>query len=73
MNLFDNINKNKGFTKVILLIIVIQVIMTYLGGDILRCYGLVGKEWLIVIALALTIIPIDLLRKLATGSYKIKQ
>ncbi len=64
INLLDNIQKNHGFWKVILLIIVVQVIMTYLGGNILRCYGLVPSEWLVVILLAFTIIPIDLLRKL---------
>lgn len=63
MNLFDNIYQNHGFWQVLLLIVVVQVVMTYLGGDILRCYGLIGKEWLVVSLLALTIIPVDLIRK----------
>ena len=38
--------------------------MTYFGGNILRCYGLNATEWLFVIILAFTIIPVDLVRKL---------
>ena len=63
MNLFANIGLNKGFLKVILAIVVIQVIITYFGGEILRSYGLNFKEWLIVLGLAITIIPVDLIRK----------
>ena len=37
--------------------------MADFGGDILRCYGLVGKEWAVVVVLAFTIIPVDLIRK----------
>lgn len=62
-NLFDNIGKNHGFWKVILLIVVVQVVMTYYGGDILRCYGLNLSEWFVVLLLAVTIIPVDIVRK----------
>lgn len=67
INLFDNIDKNHGFWKVILLIIVVQVIMTDFGGDILRCYGLVSNEWIVVVLLAFTIIPVDIIRKAIVG------
>lgn len=70
INLFDNIKQNHGFWKVILLIIVVQIIMTDFGGDILRCYGLNGIEWVVVTGLAFTIIPIDLIRKLIIGKSK---
>ncbi|MDR3258407.1 MAG: calcium-translocating P-type ATPase, PMCA-type [Fusobacteriaceae bacterium] len=63
INLFDNILKNSGFFKVIVLIIVVQVVMTYLGGPILSCYGLNLKEWIFILIMAFTIIPVDLLRK----------
>jgi calcium-translocating P-type ATPase len=62
-NLFDNISRNKGFSQVILLIVVVQIIMTYLGGVILRCFGLNAIEWIFVLVLAITIIPVDLIRK----------
>ena len=63
LNLFDNIIKNHGFWQIMIVIIIIQIILTNFGGDILHCYGLHAGEWLFVILLAFTIIPIDLLRK----------
>ncbi len=63
LNLFDNINKNKGFLLVFGIIAVIQVAITYLGGAILGGYGLTASEWLLVLGMAVTIIPVDLIRK----------
>lgn len=63
INLFENIFMNKGFLYIIMLIAVVQVIMVYLGGIILRCYGLVWNEWIFVIGLAMLVIPIDIARK----------
>ncbi|MBR2178768.1 MAG: calcium-translocating P-type ATPase, PMCA-type [Selenomonadaceae bacterium] len=68
LNLFDNIGGNTGFLKVMGLIVVVQVIMTYVGDVILRCFGLTGSEWLFVIAMAFTIIPVDLIRKTIVGN-----
>ncbi|MBQ7198435.1 MAG: calcium-translocating P-type ATPase, PMCA-type [Selenomonadaceae bacterium] len=70
MNLFDNIGGNTGFLKVMGLIVVVQVIMTYFGGAILRCYGLTATEWMFVIAMAFIIIPVDLARKAILGGNK---
>ncbi|MBR1528775.1 MAG: calcium-translocating P-type ATPase, PMCA-type [Oscillospiraceae bacterium] len=70
MNLFDNITGNKGFLKVMGGITLVQIIMTYIGGAVLRCYGMNAKEWCIVLILALTIIPVDLIRKAIVGSKK---
>lgn len=70
MNLFDNIGGNTDFLKVMGLIVVVQVAMTYLGGVILRCFGLTVNEWIFVICMAFTIIPIDLIRKAFVGSSK---
>ena len=63
MNLFEHITLNKGFIRVMSLILVIQVIMTYAGGVILRTYGLIFSEWRLILMLAFLIIPLDLLRK----------
>ena len=70
INLFDNIGGNPGFLKVMGLIVVVQIAMTYLGGAILRCYGLTAGEWAFVLAMAFTIIPVDIVRKLIVGSGK---
>ena len=63
INLFDHIKENHGFWRVIGLIIITQIIMTYIGGQVLNCYGLTCKEWIVVIAMAFSIIPVDLIRK----------
>jgi calcium-translocating P-type ATPase len=68
INLFDNIGQNKGFLRVIALIVVIQVIMTYFGGPVLNCYGLIPGEWFTVTACAFSIIPLDIVRKFAMKS-----
>ena len=70
MNLFDNIGGNTGFLQVMALIVVVQIIMTYFGGAILRCYGLTMTEWAFVIAMAFIIIPVDLIRKAIFGGNK---
>ncbi len=70
MNLFDNIGGNTGFLKVMGIIVVVQIIMTYFGGVILRCFGLTATEWIFVLAMAITIIPVDLVRKAVVGSSK---
>lgn len=67
LNIFKNITKNPGFIKVMGLILIIQVVMTYLGGTILRTQGLNLKEWLVVLGLSILIIPINIIRKLITG------
>lgn len=63
LNLFENIGGNKGFFKVLAIIAVVQIAMTYLGGKVLRCHGLDLIEWLVVFVMAISIIPVDLFRK----------
>lgn len=62
-NIFDNIGKNKGFLTVFGIITVVQILMTYLGRGILSGWGLYPNEWLVVLIPAISIIPIDLIRK----------
>lgn len=62
-NLFDNLGRNKGFLTVFGIIAVVQILMTYLGGVILSGYGLNLTEWLMVLVMAISIIPVDLIRK----------
>ncbi len=68
MNLFDNIGKNKGFLTVFGIIAIVQIVMTYVGGDILNGWGLNVTEWLVVLVLGISIIPIDLIRKAIANS-----
>ncbi len=68
LNLFDNIKGNRGFIRVLLLISVVQIVLAYVGGAIFNCYGLSFMEWAVVIVLAFTVIPVDLMRKLISRS-----
>lgn len=76
-NLFEKITENKPFMVVIFIIIAIQIIMTQSGllfpifGKIMSCYGLDIRQWIIAIAMALTIIPADFLRKLLLNLLKL--
>jgi len=63
LNIFENIFKNKNFLIVVILILGLQVIFTYLGGNVLRTTALLPREWLTVLLLSLSIIPVDLFRK----------
>ena len=63
LNLLESLFKNKSFLYVITLIVVVQVIMVYVGGAVLRSYGLIWNEWLFVLGLAVLVIPADLARK----------
>lgn len=70
LNVFDSVTKNRGFINVMILIVVIQVLMTYLGGSILRTAGLTINEWVVVFAGALLIIPVGIIRKLIFATHK---
>ncbi|MDR2502924.1 MAG: calcium-translocating P-type ATPase, PMCA-type [Deltaproteobacteria bacterium] len=63
INLMDNISRNRGFLGIILLIAAIQILMTYFGGAVLRCHGLLANEWLMVFIPAILILPLDLIKK----------
>ncbi len=66
IDLTENLSSNKRFIIVMGLISIIQVIMTYFGGEVLRTHGLELKEWLVVFGLSILIIPLDFIRKIIT-------
>lgn len=70
LNLFDNLGKNKGFLTVFGIITAVQILMTYLGRGILSGWGLYPLEWLVVLIPAISIIPIDLIRKAIANAVK---
>ena len=63
INLFEHIVENRRFLTVMTFVAIIQVIMIYIGGELLRTVPLELKSWLIIVLLAVTVIPIDLIRK----------
>lgn len=64
INIFEKIFRNKGFLPIIALIFFLQIVFTYIGGDVLRTTALNLKEWGLIFIMSISIIPIDLLRKL---------
>jgi len=63
LNLLEYLSLNKDFIYIISFIFVLQIILTYVGGPVLRTVGLTFKEWLIIFGLSLTVIPVDLIKK----------
>lgn len=64
LNIFSNIIKNKVFVLIIIFICIVQVLMIYYGGTLFRTNGLTINEFVIMLVLAFTVIPVDLIRKL---------
>jgi len=64
LNLLANLYQNKVFVFTIFLIILVQVFLIYFGGDLFRTAGLTPREFEIMILIALTVIPVDWIRKL---------
>ena len=63
LNLLSNLLKNKVFLLVISFITLVQIILLYFGGDLFRTTKLSLNEFIIMLLLSFTVIPIDLLRK----------
>jgi len=73
LNLFANLNKNKVFIGIYVFIASVQVFIIYNGGNIFRTYGLTGFEFVLVLCMAITVIPVDLIRKFIFRKYGFKK
>ncbi len=73
INIFSNILKNRIFLIVIGFIITVQIYLIYFGGDLFRTYGLTAKEFLLIILIALTVFPVDAIRKLILKKKNLKR
>lgn len=67
LNLLKNVSLNKGFLQVMALIVAIQVLLTFIGGRVLRTTPLNAHEWGVVVLFGASIIVVDLLRKLISS------
>jgi magnesium-transporting ATPase (P-type) len=63
INLFDYLAANKPFLWIMGAVTAIQVFIIYFGGPVFRTAGLEPPHLAIVVLLAFTIVPVDLLRK----------
>ena len=76
--IFKGLNENTGFLKVFFAIIIIQALIVNAGlipvslftviGNMFSCVPFGIKGWIVVIVLAATMIPVDLVRKMLTGA-----
>ena len=72
INILANLKKNKVFIVIIAFILLVQVYLIYNGGELFRTYGLTAKEFFIVLLLALTVFPVDFLRKIYLRKHHLK-
>lgn len=63
MNLFNGIGKNKLFSYISVGICAMTVILCDFAGTLIKATALDLNHWLVVIALAFMVIPVDLVRK----------
>jgi calcium-translocating P-type ATPase len=61
--IFNHIGKNKNFIKVVGMIFVVQIIMTYIGGEVFRTVPIGLYEWIIILGISFLVIPWDMIRK----------
>ena len=64
LDILSNITSNKVFIFIMLFIVLVQVILIYYGGKIFRTAGLTFKEFIIMFLFALSVIPVDWIRKI---------
>ena len=75
--IFRGLNENTGFLKVFAIIVIVQAVIVNAAlvpfplfkwiGEMFSCVPFGIEGWLIVILLAFTMIPVDLLRKIIMG------
>lgn len=64
INVLQNMQANPAFIQVMLLILAVQVGMTYFGGQLLRTAPLSAQEWLVVAGAAVAMLGVGSLAKL---------
>ena len=64
LNLFAHLRKNIVFVLIILFITIVQIILIYYGGDLFRTAGLTINEFIIMLLIAFSVVPVDWLRKI---------
>ena len=64
LNLLAHLYQNRVFIIVILFILFVQVNLIYFGGSLFRTFGLTLYEFIVMLLFAMTVIPVDWMRKL---------
>ena len=69
VNLFKGIGKNKLFSYIAIGIFAMTVILCDFAGSLIKVTALNPHQWIIIIALAFMVIPIDLIRKIVDNRH----
>lgn len=64
LNIFSGLSRNRPFLIIMPAILIIQLLFVYIGGSVLRTAPLTASELALTVAIALSVFPIELLRKL---------
>ncbi len=63
MNVFENLNRNKHFLRVMGAIFLLQFIFVTFGGEVLKVEAMSAVNWILCAAIAFLVIPVDMIRK----------
>ena len=70
LNVFEGLNENKTFAKVMLAIVAILVVLTLVGGEFLAVVPMNMVQWVHVTVIAMTVVPFGTLLKYLIKSQK---
>ena len=69
INILAHVLKNKMFIIIMAFIVIVQVILMYYGGEMFRTVPLTLKEFMIMILFSITVVPVDIIRKIMCKKY----
>lgn len=73
INILSNIKENPLFILIMLSVVVIQIFLIYFGGSLFRTVEISSGEIIQITLIALSVIPVDIIRKLIKKKYKGKR
>ena len=73
INIFAHLSSNRPFILIILFIIIVQISIIYFGFNIFNTTRITIFEFLLVLLISITIIPIDFMRKITLKRFFIKK
>lgn len=68
-NVLKRIKDNPGFVKIMGIIVLVQVALTFLGGEFFACTPFGIEAWCVIVLMAFTMIPVDMIRKVLTKAF----
>ena len=67
IHIFERIKENPGFIKIMAIIVFIQILLTIFGGEFFTATPFGIKGWVVITIMAVTMIPVDMIRKTITN------